>query len=139
MTSGIYGKFKTDKTAEAEGRWVEFPANSDGTIPRVKIARMSAVNPKFQARAEAIARDLQVDIDLDLLTNEKAKGPMMDLFLDTILLDWEHVQDEDGYLIPFSNARKVMEDLPDFYEALISLAKSMSTFRDSKREIEAGE
>jgi hypothetical protein len=137
--SGIYGSFGTDKKAEAEGRWIKFPANDDGTIPAVKLARMSSNNPKFQARAEAVARDLQLDINLDLLTNEKAKGPMLDLFLDTILIDWENIQDDKGKEIPLSSARQVMEDLPDFYNALIEYAKNISTFRQGQREIEAGE
>lgn len=136
---GIYGTFGTDKKAEAEGRWVEFPANDDGTIPRVKLARMSAANPKFQARAEAIAREFSLDIELDLLTNDKAKGPMLDLFVDTIITGWEHIQDEDGKDIPLSNARQLLEDVPDFYDALIQKAKALSTFRTAERIAEAGE
>lgn len=136
---GIYGAFGTDKKAEAEGRWVDFPANDDGTIPRVKLARMSANNPKFQARAEAVARDLQLDISLDLLTNEKARKPMLDLFDETIILGWENIQDAEGKNIPRERARQCLEDVPDFYAALIEYAKAITTFRAEERTKEAGE
>lgn len=136
----IYETFRTNKKAEREGVWRNFPANKDGTIPGFKLARMSSNNPEYVKRVEAINRQFKTEITLDILTEEQAKGPWLDAFVDTILIEWRNIQTPEGVVIEYThdNAKKLMEDLPDLFTLLREDATKLSTFRDAEIETNAG-
>jgi hypothetical protein len=137
---GIYDTFKTDNKAEVEGVWKDFPPNRDGTVPRFLIARMSPSNPGYVKRVEAVAKQYKVEINLDIFTEAQAFEPMLDVFVDTILIGWEHVQDQHEKLIEYTkdNAKKVLRDLPDLYLLLRTYANQLTTFRSTELEANAG-
>lgn len=137
---GIYETFKTDAEAERVGVWKEFPANTDGSIPAFRIARMAASNPEYQKRLEAAAKKYRVEMTLDVFTESQAFEPMLEVFVDTILVDWRNVQDPAGNDIEYTkeNAKRLMRDLPDLYTLLREYASRISSFRDADIEARTG-
>lgn len=137
--SGLYKTFQTDRKAEREGRWFDLVGviNEDGTLPGFRMARMSKSNPEYQAAVEHAAKDLKQAFDLDTLTENIAGPVMRKVFVETVLLDWRNVRDNDNNPITFSkeNALKLFEDLPDLYLTLVEQAQKLSNFRN--KEVEA--
>ena len=62
---------------------------------------------------------------------------LLDVFIDTVLLGWEGVEDQQGDIIPYSKqaARQLMQDLPDLYTDLREQTNSYALFQ---QDIEAG-
>lgn len=137
---GIYDTFKTNKQAEAEGVWKEFPKNKDGTVPAFLIRRMSKSNPEFQKRIEHYAKLYKTELSLDIMDEEQAHEPLLRVFCETVLVDWRNVQAEDGMRMDYTPelAYQLMEDLPDLYLLLREYATKISTFRDTEIENTAG-
>ena len=135
---GIFNTFKTDMQAEKEGVWKEFDANKDGTKPAFLLRRMGPTNPEFQKHIERFSKTYKTELNLDILTEEQAKGPMLDAFVETVLVGWRNIQREDGTAIEYSkeNAKALMLELPDLYIVLREMAAKLSTFRDI--EVTAG-
>ena len=74
------------------------------------------------------------------MNNDLAERLFMGVFVDTVLLGWNNVQDRDGNNIAFNreNALKLFEDLPELYDDLQEKAKKASLFREESLEGEAG-
>lgn len=129
----LYSVFKTDHSKEREGRWFELVGikNEDGTEPGFKMARMSRANPEYQAAIERLSKDIKQAVDLDTLTEDVAGPIMRGVFVETILLDWRNVYDENGQAIPYSKeaALKLFTELPDLYLVLVDEASKLSNFR----------
>ena len=137
---GIFGTFKTSNSLEVDGKWFEFPENDDGTIPRVRLARMSENNPRFQKAMEQFSKDFRRDIELDILTEDRAGPLFRKVFINTILSGWEDLQDADGNAIEYTaeNADKLLVDVPDFYRVLRDEARRLSNYRAEVIEQLAG-
>lgn len=133
---GIFDTFETDAKAESEGKWFNFPANKDGSKPGFLLARMARTNPRYQAALEAVGKTFKTEIKLDVLSEELAYEPMLEVFLDTILLGWRNVQNKEGQEITFSkeNARELFKKLPALYDVLRENANSLSAFRSVEAE-----
>lgn len=126
---------RTDPSKESSGVWVDY----EGGI-RLKIARMN--NPAFEKfitdrQAPNISRyrkSKQSDAERDKLIEEATAN--------TILLDWENLEDESGATIPFSPA-KALEffrdpSLRDFYRFVLMEASSADNFKKEALEQAAG-
>lgn len=91
-------QFKTDVGLVTDGAWFAYDANKDGTIPRVKLARLSAVNPKYARLLKAMQAQPG-----DNMSDEEADKRASVLFVDSCVIVWEHFQpNDDGKEIPFS-------------------------------------
>jgi hypothetical protein len=136
---GLFETFETDTKAEAEGKWFNFPPNKDGSKPGFKLARMSRSNPRYLAALESVMKTFKTEIKLEILSEEMAYEPFLEIFLDTILIDWRNVQDKNGVTIPYSrdNAKELFEKLPSLYEILREQANSLVNFRSTEVEATA--
>lgn len=135
---GLYNTFQSDNKAEREGQWfsISAAANDDGSVPKFKMARMHANNPAYLAALERVYKDYGVAIENDILESGKAKPVLLEVFVTTILLDWENVQDGEGRPVPFSpeNATVLLNDLPDLYDILKEQAKKLGNFRKAEED-----
>lgn len=139
---GLYAAFGTDRKAELEGVWRDLGVvNEDNTKPGFLLARMSRNNTNYWAKVEAVAKEYKTEINLDIFTDAAAHQPMLEIFVDTILLGWRHVVDKAGKPIEYSrdNAIKLLTDLPDLYELLREWASKISSFRDADIAASSGE
>ena len=135
----IFKQFGTDKKLEQDGVLVEYPANEDGSIPSFRLARMCRSNKRYMKAVEAATRPHKRAIELGTIKPETAEEVFLDVFVGTILLGWENIQDNVGLVIPFSKeaAKSLMKNLPDLYDDLQEKAKNMSLFHESEMEQEA--
>lgn len=135
---GLYNTFKSDGVKEREGRWfsISAAANEDGSVPKFKLARMHSNNPAYQAALERVYKEFGVAIDNEILESGKAKPILLEVFVTTVLLDWENVQDHEERPIPFSveNATTLLNDLPDLYDVLKDQARKLGNFRKSEED-----
>ncbi len=136
----LYNQFATDKQAEVDGVWVEYGANEDGTIPAFKISRMSKANKKYTKALEKATRPHRRAIELETMNNDLAERLFMEVFVDTVLLDWKNIQGRDGSEIKLSKdeAMKLFVELPELYDDLQEKAKKASLFREEALEDESG-
>lgn len=136
----LYNQFETNKDAEVEGVWVEYGANEDGSIPKFKISRMSKANKKYTKALERATRPHRRSIELETMNNDLAERLLMEVFIDTVLLEWQNIKQRDGVELDLTkkNAMKLFEDLPELYDDLQEKAKKASLFRDETLEEEAG-
>lgn len=135
----IYGQYKTDSVKETEGVDVTFPSNDDGSVPTFRIARMGKANKKYTKAVERVSRPYRRQIDNKSISEELSEKLMLEVFVDTVLLGWSNIQDEEGKTIAYNreNAIKVMTDLPDLYAELSDEASKAARFRDEQQESEA--
>lgn len=129
----LFSTYKSDPSKAAKGFWFEDTGviNDDKTTPGFLLARAHTTNPAFSKAAEAVGKKFKRQLEQDIMTGDTARMLNRALFLDTVLLGWRNVFDENGILIQFSreNADILFEQLPDLYELLEIEAKKLSNFR----------
>lgn len=132
----LYSQFATDQKAEQEGVWVEYSAEAEGLIPGFKIARMTRANKRYAKALERATRPHRRAMKIETFSNEAAEKLVMEVFCETVLLDWRNVQTRDGTPIPFnkSNAVDLFTDLPELYDDLSEHAKNATLFRETELE-----
>lgn len=140
--------FKTDKSAEVEGVWLEVAINDHNGKPiRVKLARMSSTNKRYTKALNSATKPHQSAIQNDALDNDLAKRLLQEVFAETVLLDWENLPTSeltgdmgDTEPLPFSkeNALKLFDEMPDLYDDWEARAQKAAAFRESEREASAG-
>lgn len=131
---GLRSQFAANRDLEREGLWFDIKAamNKDGTIPGFKMARMSVNNPAYQAAMERLYKEHGTAIENDTLANAAARPLLLDIFANTILLDWRNVQpNDDGVNVSHTPANVVslLDEMPDLYEVLAKYAKQISHFQ----------
>lgn len=135
--------YKTDPAANEGGVWFSYPKNKDGTVPRVKLSRMSqSTNKKYAKELETRTRPFRRELELETLDTEVGDGLMLDVFIAAILLEWEHMQpNDDGEELAFTaeNAKKLLGDpeWAELYEDMREKAKKAANFRSASLEAEA--
>lgn len=140
--------FRTDKTSEVEGVWQEIGVNDHNGEPiRVKISRMSASNKRYTKMLNRVTKPHQAAIQNDALDNDLARKMLREVFIETVLLDWENLSKsevtgnpEDTDALPFNkeNANKLFDEMPDLYDELESRAQRAASFREQEIEENAG-
>lgn len=122
-------KFKQDGSKANEGVWFDYPANKDGTIPRVRLAREGRSNKKWLATF----RDVTKDLDTDNLTPEEDFAVGVEVFARSVVLSWENIQPEDdGATLDDTTEAKIAllssPDWTDFYTELKDKANAKANF-----------
>jgi len=137
----LYDRFETDTVAETEGVWFDLPSpNEDGTLPGFKLASMGEGNKEYVKALEAVQRKYRSDIELDILSNEKAKPILLEVFATTILKDWRNIYDKNGESAGSYTPAKgiaLMTALPRLYALLSAKASGMDLFRTASVEADA--
>lgn len=142
-------KYKTDATAARDGVWFDFTAlpNNDGSVPGFKLARMTKQNKKYSAALRKVTNGVDIDPDTGLpdmstMDSDKSDKLVLDVFLDTVLLDWRNFQPEDnGAVLAYSREAALAlfssEDWADLYNDLAGKAQKASGFRERSLEAQA--
>jgi hypothetical protein len=65
---------------------------------------------------------------------------LREVYAETVVLDWENVEDADGNPMPFNaaNAVKLFTDLPDLFRDIQEQSQRSALFRAELLEREAG-
>ena len=75
---------------------------------------------------------------LDSLDPEIDAKIMRAVAVESIITDWENVQLEEGVNIPFNaaNVDKVLSELPDLQDFILSKASEIETFQEEAIQVE---
>jgi hypothetical protein len=117
---------KTDLNKEENGTWIEFALGI-----RLKIAR--ARNPRYQERLRELTDPHRKDIREDKADLKQMAKILKKVRAETILLDWENIEDESGQPIPYSS-EKALEffndnELKDFYSFVVLSSEQIDNFK----------
>lgn len=134
--------FKSSPDAAINGVWFEYPTNKDKTIPRFKLARMSKQNKEYAKLLRQKIKPHQRSLELEIMSDDEQDAIFLEVFVDRILLGWEHIQpNDDGVEIDFNreNALKLLSDpeWQDLYDDLYAKAAKAAGFRGALDEAEA--
>ena len=134
--SSIYSQFKTNSDKENQGTSIHFGKNDDGSDIVFILARMGKSNKAYAKELDRQISPIRRQIQLNAVSESQSDAIMLDVFVKTVLLNWENVQDENNTNIIFSieNAKKLLTDLPDLYEELQSQAQNISLFKAEESE-----
>lgn len=129
-----YDQFESDNDLELSGVWCPV-----GTM-QFKLARAGGENENFVKLASKKFKPFQAAIAADAMPKELATELVLDVFIETILMDWKDVYDRDGTLLVFSKdaAKKLLTDLPNLFVALQQDAQKVANFRKVNLEAAAG-
>lgn len=132
----IFEQFGVDNKKEEEGVWIEYPCNSDGSIPSFKISRMSTSNKKYMLAMEKATRPIKRQLELNILKPEVGDKIFLQVFCDVILLDWKNIVTKKGDIVLYSKeeALSLMEKLPELYKDLRNKASEMANFIEEEME-----
>lgn len=119
------GRVKTDTKKEVEGIWVDF---AEGI--RLLIAR--AGNYKYEQLLSSLTEPHLKKIRAGLYDQEKYDKLVKRARSETILLDWENIE-EDGQTVPYS-PQKALEwfldpELKDFYNFVVMKSQDVDSYR----------
>ncbi len=136
----LYQAFKTNKEFERKGIEIEYGKNTKGEDIVFKIARAGGSNNAFNKGMERATKPYRRQIQNGTLDNSVADSIYMGVFIDTVLLGWEGVEDEHGNALAYNkeNAKKVFTDLPDLFADLKEQSVNMSLFRNEEQEADLG-
>ncbi len=125
MTS-IYDLYGTDKELEKNGVWIEYPGGE-----MFKVARIGTNESAYGRLLRQKTKQHRRKIDTDTMDFDVLSKIMMDVFVQTSLLDWKNVNGSDGKAIDFNrdNALELMRRLPDLFDDLHTQAQALSTFQ----------
>jgi len=140
----LKNKYKTNTKVANEGIWFKMIANTDGSVPAFKLAFLGKQNKTYKA---ALRRHLDQlgglgTIDFESLGEEEADALLLEVFVDSVLLDWSNFQpDDNGVALSFSkeNAKIIFgdEEWVALYDELNLKAKRIAAFKEQRLESEA--
>jgi hypothetical protein len=128
----LFRLFATDEKLEMDGVWIEYGLNDAGLPIRFRIARAGGRNTEYAKALERATRPYRRAIQTGTIDPKIAENIYMRVFVDSVLLGWENVQDKDGTVIPFSreSAIDLFRRLPALYDDLREQAGSLAIFRE---------
>lgn len=123
-------EFATNTEIAVEGVWEEI----DGL--RLLIARNN--NPEYLKRIRKYAKPLSRS--RRQVKMETAEDIAMRAMSETILLNWENLQNDDDEDIPYSceKAFELMKEHRDFYEMVLEISRDSERFAAANQEADEG-
>jgi len=114
--------FKTDKSKEEEGVWVPYENGFE-----ILIARMG--NRRFKEFMMKKGKKHMRQLERGTIDLDTADELMREAILETILLDWRNLLDDNDQQIPYSKeeARKALA-IDDFYKEIFELAQQRELY-----------
>lgn len=131
--------FGTDSGAESAGVWFDYDLG-DGSPPvRVKVARAGGSNEKMSRVADAKWKPYRRQLALDALDPKTEKRITAEIYAESVILDWENVEGDDGKPLPFTkeNVVEALLALPDFFAEVVRQSSRIANFRALDREEDA--
>lgn len=140
---GMYDTFETDPNMEQEGVFLDY-----GDF-RVRIAHAGQGNSKYVKYAEKKLKPVRKAMEAGALGNERSMAIMIDIYAESIILDWQvrngddwksGIEARDGSVLPFTreNVENTLRALPNLFLDIQQQAQSIANFRRADLEGEAG-
>ena len=144
--------FKTDAELERKGVGIDLPANDDGSVPCIYIARAGRNNPDYQKVVDRIMKPFRRAAQVGALPQKKQDELTREAFAEAGIVGWKNVLlsdvsgndgkegrtlDEGFADYSKDNAVKLLTRLPDLYTSLIELSVDRNTFLAVEKEEDA--
>lgn len=140
---GMYDTFETDPNMEQEGVFLDY-----GDF-RVRIAHAGQGNSKYVKYAEKKLKPVRKAMEAGALGNERSMAIMIDIYSESIILDWQvrdgdewksGIEARDGSVMKFTkeNVENTLRALPNLFLDIQQQAQSIANFRRADLESEAG-
>lgn len=129
----IHKAFKTNKDRELNGITVEYHDDQNPDTPPGKfiVRRAGGQNEAFAKALDRETKPLRRAIAAGNVSVATLQRINRKVFIETCLLGWENVTDEQDKAIPFSKAaaETLFNELPDLADDLMSQAANATLFR----------
>lgn len=133
-------KFKTDLKAAQDGIEFKYPANADGSIPSVRLARMSKHNKAYTKAVNKATKNMvdeNGDFDTGSMSEQEADSTLLAIFADTVLVGWDNIQPEDdGVALEFNRENVIallsQPEWVDLYDDFNAKAKRSQNYSAKK-------
>lgn len=137
--SKMYKMFGVNSEKENDGIWIQIDLGDEEKAWRFKLSRQSKQNKEYMKVLEKSIKPYRKALELKILDKKVAERVYKEVFVKSILLDWENVCDEDGQPLDFNfeNAMILFEKLPYLYDQLEEDAQNASNFRDEVLKVES--
>ncbi len=134
MTS-LQELYATDQSKEAEGFW--HPITDTISI---LMARAGGMNSRFSKALEKKIRPHRRKIENEDMDTTLANSIMLEVFAETVILDWKGVNDDKGKPLPCTkeNVLNILVELPDLFAELRDAAGKQANFRATTVEEDLG-
>ncbi len=132
----LFKQFETSPDLERKGVLLDYGKNKDGTDIMIRIARAGGANKQYDKRMEILTKPMRRQIQNETVEAEAIDRVFRKVWAETVVLGWEHVQDEDGKEIPFSvdNCIALFEKLPDLFADIQEQSRKAALFRQENLE-----
>lgn len=132
----LFKQFETSPDLERKGVLLDYGKNADGTDIMIRIARAGGANKQYDKRMEILTKPMRRQIQNETVEAESIDRVFRKVWAETVVLGWEHVQDEQGKEIPFSvdNCIALFEKLPDLFADIQEQSRKAALFRQANLE-----
>ena len=140
--SKLKKKFATSERLSQQGVWITCNLDEDpddhAKPIRFLLARQGRTNRKWASQASRVYREQKRRIDAGLMSDKESLERTIRIFCNTVLLDWEGVEDDNGTPIPYNAeiAFKLLTECDGLYDYLSEESQELSNFQEeATREI----
>lgn len=125
-----YEMFKTSDKVEKDGIWLHYGSFA------IKIARAGGSNKRYAEVLLKKSKPYRRQLQTETLAPEVADNMMIEVYAETVALDWEGEIGPGGKKAPFSKDAfiKVMKDLPDLFADVIDQSGKAALFLQEEVE-----
>lgn len=127
MKTNLDHLFKTNKESEQSGIWFTISDETGFLVKRFGGFNSSEIKKAMAVKYKPYANQIK----MGSLDPEKEKQIMVELFVDSCMVDWKGVE-IDGVDTPFDKkiAVEFFLDMPDLLETLVAYASDFSNFKE---------
>ena len=131
MSINMFSRYAIDKEKEQNGVWSEFDLGF-GEPWRFRIARLSKRNVEYLKCVEKVFKPYRKV--LDYLDKSVLLKLEMEVFINSILKEWQNVTNEKGEPLELNleNAMFIFEKLPDVYDTLKEDSENSKLFLEEE-------
>ena len=131
MSINMFSRYAIDKEKEQNGVWSEFDLGF-GQPWRFKIARTSNRNIEYLKCVEKVFKPYRKV--LDYLDKSVILKLEMEVFIKSIIKEWQNVTNEKGEPLEFNleNAMYIFDKLPEVYDTLKEDSNNGKLYREEE-------
>ena len=141
----LYKQFRTDKSVETAGVWLEYGENDQKKPVRIRVARAGGANERYSKVLDRITKPVRRSIQAETLPPAQVRKLIIQAYAESIVLGWENVDleaSENGPEVkdaPFTkeNAVRLFTDLPDLFDDVQEQSRKAALFQQDILEVSA--
>lgn len=124
----LYQAFATVKQYETDGIVLDFGPS------QFRVRRSGGSNRKYLSALQAKMRPHKQALAAGTLPEDKSKELLVEVFFETVVIDWYNVTDRSGAPLAYTleNFKMLMSDLPDLWSTLMVECDNIKNFQEEE-------